>query len=267
MSLPYYIVNAFTDLPFGGNPAAVMPLEQWLPDHQLQALAAQHNLSETAFFVPVAPSTFELRWFTPVEEVPLCGHATLASAHVLLREMQVSGDALSFQTRYRGLLHAQPQGDRLALDLPAVEYEPHKVEAGLEAALGARVVSAVRPCEEPWQVLYELDSEQSVRALAPDIAALAAIAEHCVIVTAGSNKYDFVSRMFAPHYEVPEDPVTGSAHCLLTPFWSDRLAKKQLLAHQCSARGGTLWCELNHDRVIVAGHAVTFASGQIVAEL
>ncbi len=267
MSLPYYIVNAFTDQPFGGNPAAVMPLEDWLPDHQLQALAAQHNLSETAFFVPVAANTFELRWFTPVEEVPLCGHATLATAHVLLREMQVSAETLSFQTRYRGLLHAQSQGDRLALDLPAVEYEPHEVEAGLEAALGARVIAAVRPCDEPRQVLYELESEASVRALKPNIAALATIAEHCVIVTAAGGKYDFVSRMFAPHYGVPEDPVTGSAHCLLTPFWSDRLAKQQLLAHQCSARAGTLWCELKDDRLIVSGDAMTFARGEIIAPL
>ncbi len=117
------------------------------------------------------------------------------------------------------------------------------MEAGLEAALGARVMSAVRPCDEPWQVLYELDGETSVRTLKPNIAALAAIAEHCVIVTAGADKFDFVSRMFAPHYDVPEDPVTGSAHCLLAPFWSDRLAKQHLLAHQSSARGGTLWCE------------------------
>ena len=267
MSLAYYIVHAFPDLPFGGNPAAVMPLGQWLPDHQLQALAAQHNLSETAFFVPVAASTFELRWFTPVEEVPLCGHATLATAHVLLREMQVSADTLSFQTRFRGLLHAQSHGDRIALDLPAVEYEPHEVEAGLEAALGARVVSAVRPCEEPWQVLYELDSETSVRRLKPNIAALAAIAEHCVIVTASADKFDFVSRMFAPHYDVPEDPVTGSAHCLLTPFWSDRLAKQHLLAHQSSARGGTLWCERRDNRIFLSGHAMTFARGEIAASL
>lgn len=267
MNLSYYIVNAFTDQPFAGNPAAVMPLDQWLPDHQLQALAAQHNLSETAFFVPVAESAFELRWFTPVEEVPLCGHATLATAHVLLRERQVSADALTFQTRYRGLLHAQSQGDRLALDLPAVEYEPHEVEARLEAALGARVLSAVRPCDEPWQVLYELESEASVRALKPNIAALAAVAEHCVIVTAASEEYDFVSRMFAPHYEVPEDPVTGSAHCLLTPFWSDRLAKQHLLAYQSSARGGTLWCERKDDRIILSGHAMTFARGQVVAAL
>lgn len=267
MNLPYYIVNAFTDQPFAGNPAAVMPLDQWLPDHQLQALAAQHNLSETAFFVPVAESTFELRWFTPVEEVPLCGHATLATAHVLLRERQVAADALTFQTRYRGLLHAQSQGDRLALDLPAVEYEPHEVEAGLEAALGARVLSAVRPCDEPWQVLYELESEASVRALKPNIAALAAVAEHCVIVTAAGGEYDFVSRMFAPHYDVPEDPVTGSAHCLLTPFWSDRLAKQHLLAYQSSARGGSLWCERKDDRIILSGHAMTFAKGQVVAAL
>jgi predicted PhzF superfamily epimerase YddE/YHI9 len=184
-----------------------------------------------------------------------------------MREMQLSAETLSFQTRFRGLLHAQPQGDRLALDLPAVEYEPHTVEAGLEAALGARVVSAARPCDEPWQVLYELDSETSVRTLAPNIAALAAIAEHCVIVTADADKFDFVSRMFAPHYDVPEDPVTGSAHCLLTPFWSDRLAKQHLLAHQSSARGGTLWCERREDRISLSGHAMTFAKGEITASL
>ena len=141
------------------------------------------------------------------------------------------------------------------------------MEARLEAALGARVLSAVRPCDEPWQVLYELESEASVRALKPNIAALAAVAEHCVIVTAASEEYDFVSRMFAPHYEVPEDPVTGSAHCLLTPFLSDRLAKQHLLAYQSSARGGTLWCERKDDRIILSGHAMTFARGQVVAAL
>ena len=265
--LPYYIVNAFTDSTFGGNPAAVVLLEEWLADAQLQALAAQHNLSETAFLVRQSEAVYELRWFTPVVEVPLCGHATLAAAHVLARELDKSDDSMQFNTRFRGELVARIAGDAIAINLPAVVFEEHPVEHAVARALDAHVLSAARPSADPWQILYELESEQSVRTLAPDIAALSNAAKHCVIVTAPGHEVDFVSRMFGPHYGVDEDPVTGSAHCLLAPFWSERMSKTTLSAWQCSARGGQLSCRVQGDRVELAGQAVTFAVGKVVAPI
>jgi PhzF family phenazine biosynthesis protein len=263
--LPYYIVNAFTDSAFGGNPASVMLLDEWLADAQLQALAAQHNLSETAFLVRQSEAAYELRWFTPVVEVPLCGHATLAAAHVLARELGASEASVRFKTRFRGELVTRIAGDLIAINLPAVVFEEHPVEQAVARALGAHVLSAARPSADPWQILYELESEQWVRTLAPDITALANAAKHCVIVTAPGHEVDFVSRMFGPHYGVDEDPVTGSAHCLLAPFWSARMGKATLSAWQCSARGGRLSCHVRDDRVELAGKAVTFAVGEIVA--
>ena len=266
-TLPYYIVNAFTETTFGGNPAAVMVLDQWLPDEQMQALAMQHNLSETAFLVTQSDDTFALRWFTPVAEVPLCGHATLAAAHVLKNELGVTEHPLLFQTRFRGSLFATQEAHGIAIDLPALSCRQHDVEDGVETALGAEVVSAVRPVDDPWQVIYELQSETAVRELQPDITALANAVNHCVIVTARASETDFVSRMFAPNLGVDEDPVTGSAHCLLAPFWAHRLAAgPSLSAEQCSARGGRLRCIVEGDRVKLVGQAVTFAVGQIVAD-
>jgi PhzF family phenazine biosynthesis protein len=265
--LPYYIVNAFSDSTFGGNPAAVMLLDEWLTDAQLQALAAQHNLSETAFLVRQSEGVYELRWFTPVVEVPLCGHATLAAAHVLARELGASEASVRFKTRFRGELVTRIAGDLIAINLPAVVFEEHLVEQAVARALGAHVLSAARPSADPWQILYELESEQSVRTLAPDITALVNAAKHCVIVTAPGHEVDFVSRMFGPHYGVDEDPVTGSAHCLLAPFWSERLGETTLSAWQCSARGGRLSCHVRDDRVELAGQAVTFAVGEVVAPI
>ena len=267
MALPYYVVNAFTDQTFGGNPAAVMMLERWLPDPQLQALAAQHNLSETAFLVQQSPASYELRWFTPVQEVPLCGHATLAATHVLVNEMQMSKGPFQFTTRYRGAITAKTSGAGLVIGLPAVAFEEHTVEVGLAHALGATVQSAVRPVHDPWQVLYELETQAAVMNLMPDIQALAEAVNHCVIVTARGDKTDFVSRMFAPHLGVDEDPVTGSAHCILAPFWSARLGKSSLSAWQCSARGGDLHCSVVDDRVWLTGHAVTFSAGEVKAPI
>jgi|TARA_B100001094_G_C18127307_1_gene770223 PhzF family phenazine biosynthesis protein len=263
--LPYHVVNAFTDSTFGGNPAAVMLLDKWLPDAQLQALAAQHNLSETAFLVQQSPESYALRWFTPIVEVPLCGHATLAAAQVLVNELGAGNGPFYFETRYRGILTAETVDNKLAIDLPAVFVESHQVEMACAQALGATVVGAVRPIDDPWQVLYELENEEAVRNLVPDIKAMAEAVAHCVIVTARAKKADFVSRMFAPHLGVDEDPVTGSAHCMLTPFWSARLGKTSLSATQCSARGGELQCLMIDDRVRLAGQAVTFAAGTVIA--
>ena len=264
---PYFIANAFTERSFGGNPAAVMLLEEWLSDEQLLSLAAQHNLSETAFLVKLGADRFSLRWFTPTSEVPLCGHATLAAAHVLKRELGVTNDVLQLETRRSGTLTAFEYDHGIAIDLPAISYEPHRVEPALEKALGAAVIRSVRPVQAPWQVLYELESERAVRALAPNISALASAVEHCVIVTARGRDSDFVSRMFAPQFGVDEDPVTGSAHCILVPFWATELRKRVLRAEQCSARGGTLHCTLHDDRVTLAGQVVTFAKGEVVAPI
>ena len=264
-ALPYYIVNAFTEIPFGGNPAAVMVLDQWLPDAQMQALAAQHNLSETAFLVKQPDNTFALRWFTPIVEVPLCGHATLAAAHVLINELGVTERPLRFLTRFQGSLFSNQEAEGIAIELPRVSCVQHDVEEGIEKALGAVVVSAARPVSDPWQVIYELQSEAAVRGLMPDINALANAVSHCVIVTAAGSATDFVSRMFGPHYGVDEDPVTGSAHCLLAPFWFERLGRSSLSAEQCSARGGMIKCILVADRVKLVGQAMTFAFGHIAA--
>ena len=263
----YYIVNAFTEQTFGGNPAAVMVLDDWLTNDQLLALAAQHNLSETAFVVERDRGIYGLRWFTPVAEVPLCGHATLAAAHVLRRELGVDSSWLQFETLHSGRLTASEQKEGIAIDLPAMAFEPHGIEPEVAAALNVEVLEAVRPVETPWQVIYRLAHERDVRALTPDIGRLARAVPHCVIVTAAGLEVDFVSRMFAPQYGVDEDPVTGSAHCLLTPFWAAFYGKSAFTAEQCSPRGGSLHCALEDERVILTGQAVTFAMGQITAPI
>lgn len=266
--LPLYVVNAFTTETFGGNPAAVMPLRTWLPDAALQSMAAQHNLSETAFFVKTAPGCYDLRWFTPKAEVPLCGHATLASAHVIARilheETAIDG-ALHFQTRYRGELIAHIDTAKITLDLPSVPFTAHTVEPALSRALGTPTIDAVRPIHDPWQVLYRVDSAARVAALAPDIQAIAQAVDHAVIVTAIGADCDVVSRFFAPHLGVDEDPVTGSAHCLLTPYWAEQLGQLQLRARQLSSRGGEIDCELIGDRVRLGGRCVTYSVGEVVA--
>ena len=263
----YYIVNAFTEQTFGGNPAAVMVLDDWLTNDQLLALAAQHNLSETAFVVERDRGVYGLRWFTPASEVPLCGHATLAAAHVLRRELGVDSSWLQFETLHSGRLTASEQKEGIAIDLPAMAFEPHGIEPEVAAALNVEVLEAVRPVETPWQVIYRLAHERDVRALTPDSGRLARAVPHCVIVTAAGLEVDFVSRMFAPQYGVDEDPVTGSAHCLLTPFWAAFYGKSAFTAEQCSPRGGSLHCALEDERVILTGQAVTFAMGQITAPI
>lgn len=266
MPLPLYVVNAFTEETFGGNPAAVVPLETWLPDDCLQAIANQHQLSETAFFVP-ADAGWQLRWFTPAQEVDLCGHATLATAHVLASEFDVEG-SMAFSTRSGQLSVEHLGGCRYTLDLPAVTLEPAVPHPAVVAALGGcEVVEAARPEENPWQWVYRLADRQAVEQLRPDFAALGAAAGYGIAVTAEGDEHDFVSRFFIPAAGVDEDPVTGSAHCLLTPFWGKRLEKQQLRARQCSPRGGELCCEWTGQRVRLTGSAVCYARGEILPEL
>jgi PhzF family phenazine biosynthesis protein len=257
MRIPIFQIDAFTNRLFGGNPAAVCPLESWLPDATLQAIAAENNLSETAFFV-AAGDGYELRWFTPKIEVDLCGHATLATAHLLLHRLEPGRDRVSFSTR-SGRLEVAREGDRMAMDFPAYPPEPVDAPAGLFEALGHDAEAVLRGN----YLMVVVRSERAVRALEPDFAAMdrAGITE--AIVTARGSDCDFVSRFFGPGFGIPEDPVTGSAHCTLVPYWARRLGRTRLQARQVSARGGELACELRGNRVSIAGDAVIYLEGTI----
>lgn len=262
MRLPLYQVDAFADAVFAGNPAAVVPLEDWLPDATLQAIAAENNLSETAFIVRRGDG-YEIRWFTPAVEVDLCGHATLASAFVIATMLEWGCPLIDFTTRKAGTLSVTRNGDLYTLDFPSRPPEPLAgPPAGLIDALGGPSPLAVLKARD---VVVVYDDEATVRALTPDMGALARLEDYyAVIVTApGSGGVDFVSRFFAPAKGIPEDPVTGSAHCTLIPYWARRLGKERLKARQVSARGGALSCELAGDRVRIAGKAVLYMDGAI----
>jgi PhzF family phenazine biosynthesis protein len=259
MRLPIYQVDAFTDTLFGGNPAAVCPLQAWLPDATMQAIAAENNLSETAFFVREA-GDYALRWFTPSVEVDLCGHATLAAAHVVFSFLEPARERVRFRTLKAGTLEVSRRSDLLTMDFPARPAAPCEAPAGLLAALGGtpREVLRARDC------LVVYGSAAEIATLKPDLIALAAVDCWGVIVTApGEDELDFVSRFFAPAQGVPEDPVTGSAHSTLVPYWAKLLGKKTLTARQLSRRGGLLYCALNDERVDIGGHAVTYLTGHI----
>jgi PhzF family phenazine biosynthesis protein len=260
MRLPIFQVDAFADRPFAGNPAAVVPLASWPDDATLQAIAAENNLAETAFFAPEgANGAFRLRWFTPKVEVNLCGHATLASAHVLWTRLGHAGARLSFMTR-SGELIVTREGERIVLDFPAQPAAPIAAPAGLAAAFGAAPDELLKSVD----LLCVLPRAADVAALAPDFRALAAFETRGVIATApGEDGVDFVSRFFAPRAGIDEDPVTGSAHCALIPYWAGRLRKTTLVARQISKRGGTLWCEDRGERVAIAGRAALFLEGWI----
>jgi PhzF family phenazine biosynthesis protein len=258
MQIPIYQIDAFADRPFAGNPAAVCPLDAWLPDVVLQAIALENNLSETAFLVPLAGGGYHLRWFTPTVEVPLCGHATLASAHLLLNRLGAAGDSVAFETR-SGRLEVRRDGGRLAMDLPADPPRPVAAPEGLAAALG----TAPREVLKGRYWLARLSDEAAVRICRPDIGAVTRLDPGNLIVTAPGKDVDFVSRFFAPAAGVPEDPVTGSAHCLLTPYWAARLGKTRLTARQLSARGGDLVCELKGERVVLSGACAFYMEGRI----
>lgn len=257
--LSIYQVDAFTDDLFGGNPAAVVLLQQWLPDALLQKIAAENNLAETAFLVPER-DLYHLRWFTPAVEVPLCGHATLASAQVVFEMLHPGRRAVTFLTRKAGPLTVTVQGDRMSMDFPARPAERVATPAGLVEALGAEP-------SEVWaanNLMCVFETEGAVKALQPDFRKVAALDCLGVIATApGNGGVDFVSRYFAPALGVDEDPVTGSAHCTLVPYWSRRLGKTKLEARQISARGGHLSCEDKGARVSMAGRAVLYLEGRI----
>jgi len=257
VKLRLFQIDAFTSTLFAGNPAAVCPLDEWLDASTMLAIAAENNLSETAFFVRRG-GNYDLRWFTPALEVDLCGHATLASAFVVFDSLDPAAEAVRFETR-SGELIVRRQDGLLAMDFPARPPQPCAPNPALAAALG----KAPRELLQSRDLLAVYESEEDVRSLAPDMASLAAVGHFAVCVTAPGRQADFVSRFFAPASGVPEDPVTGSSHCTLTPYWSARLGKKDLHALQVSARGGELFCHNGGDRVGIAGQAVKYLEGFI----
>lgn len=257
MKLPLFQVDAFTKKRFGGNPAAVCPLQSWLPDALMQSIALENNLSETAFIVREGDG-FRIRWFTPATEVDLCGHATLATAYVLFNELEKGRTEVTFHSQ-SGPLRVSQSGDRITLNFP--RREPRSIGLNKEViqALGGNPVELHQARD--YLVVYQ--SAEEVRALKPDMRLTAGLPSHGIIVTAKGDDCDFVSRFFVPQQGIDEDPVTGSAHCTLVPYWSKRLGKKTLYARQVSARGGELYCEDRGPTIDIAGHAVLYLRGEI----
>lgn len=262
MGLPLFQVDAFTNQPFAGNPAAVCVLDEPRDDVWMQHVAREMNLSETAFLCKQADG-YDLRWFTPAVEVSLCGHATLASAHILWEQGYLPAASQARFHTQSGLLTAERRADWIELDFPAKPEEPVASVPGLEQALG---VTPVYVGMSQFDCLAEVASAETVRGLTPDFGQLAAIAVRGVIVTsrASTPEYDFVSRFFGPRVGVPEDPVTGSAHCVLSPFWSKRLGRAELTGYQASARGGIVRTRLDGARVHLGGQAVTILRGELL---
>jgi len=257
MELKLFQVDAFADKVFGGNPAAVVPLDEWPGDELLQAIAAENNLSETAFFVAEGGG-YRLRWFTPEAEVDLCGHATLASAHVLFEHLGHAADEIVFDSR-SGELRVSRSDKGLELDFPAVMSREIGTPRGLPEALGG----TPRQAFEGDDCMVVFGSEAEILSLSPDFRALLRMPGRGVIATAPGDQVDFVSRCFFPKLRVDEDPVTGSAHCQMAPYWADRLEKDELVARQVSTRGGTLHCRVAGERVKLAGCAVDYLIGTI----
>ena len=260
--IPIFQVDAFTDRPFGGNPAAVCPLESWLPDDLLQKIALENHLSETAFLLP-KQEDFELRWFTPAVEVDLCGHATLAAAWVVFEKLTEGRSEVRFHTRKSGTLTVTRDGSRLVLDFPSRPPSPR--EGDLDAVAEARGARPTALLESrDWVAVFERETD--VAALAPDMQRVTDLGCFAIIATAPGTDADFVSRFFGPRAGVPEDPVTGSAHSTLIPYWAKRLGKSDLFARQISARGGELHCTDRGDRVSIAGDAVLVLEGTFLLD-
>ena len=260
MGIRFYQIDSFTDEVFSGNPAGVCPLDAWIDDARMQAIATENNLSETAFFVSEGED-YALRWFTPACEVDLCGHATLASALIILTRLEPGRSSVRFHTR-SGPLEVSRDGERLVMDFPAWPPGPCTPSPGLVPALGIEP-EAVLGSKRDYLAVYP--DMATVLALKPDAGGLVDMDRHAVICTAPGEDCDFVSRFFGPAVGIYEDPVTGSAHCTLVPYWSARLGKTSLHARQVSARGGELWCEHQGERVRIAGHAVVYLEGEIGA--
>lgn len=261
MPLPLFHIDAFAAQPFEGNPAAVCPLNRWLDDDWLLKVAAENNLSETAFLV-ARDGHYELRWFTPRSEVKLCGHATLASGFVVMNILDPARESVRFETRHRGILTVSRSGDLLSMDFPAlVPWTCAAPPAALLEGLGRTPTTALQ-VEDNYFAVYE--SEEDVRCVSPDFRLLETLHPAGVAITSPGKNCDFVSRYFAPSYGIPEDPVTGSTHCSLTPYWASRLGKARLHARQISQRGGELWCELRGDRVALRGKAVLVLRGELL---
>lgn len=258
MKLKLFQADAFANELFAGNPAAVVPLQEWFPDHTLQQIAMENNLSETAFFIPDG-NDFHIRWFTPLSEVVLCGHATLASAHILFAELGFNGQIIRFKSK-SGLLTVERKGELLELNFPADFVKqtilPESVSIGMK-------VKPLEVYKGKTDYLLVYSTEEIIRSLDPDFSLLKNAEARGIIATAKGDAVDFVSRFFAPAVGINEDPVTGSAHTLLTPFWANRLQKKTMTALQLSKRGGQLTCTLDNDRARIAGKAVTYLRGEI----
>jgi len=258
-TLPIFQIDAFSDRVFGGNPAAVCPLDEWLDESVMQTIATENNLSETAFFVARGGGDYDIRWFTPVAEIDLAGHPTLATAWLIVNRLDSNRDSVTFHTKIGDVLTVEQDGDLLVMDFPARPPAPADISVEIAQALGAEPVEALAARDG----LAVFENEAQVKALKPDMAKIANLDYLGVIATAPGDDCDFVSRFFAPKHGVPEDPVTGSAHCTLIPYWSERLGKKELHARQISARGGELFCEHLGDRVKIGGRAALYMEGSI----
>jgi len=259
MKIPFYHVDAFSRTIFGGNPASVCIMDSWLDDNMLLSIASENNLSETAFLVPESKGSYKLRWFTPTVEVDLCGHATLASAFVILSFINNSLSSVDFETA-SGPLSVTRSGDLLSMDFPARTPEPTEKLPIISQALGAEPLDVLKSRD----LLVVFEDESVISDMVPDFDKLKQIRDaFAVIVTAQGKRSDFVSRFFAPNAGIPEDPVTGSAHCSLIPYWAHRLKKTHLHAYQLSKRGGELFCENAGDRVRISGNAVLYAKGEL----
>ncbi|MEX0323430.1 MAG: PhzF family phenazine biosynthesis protein [Puniceicoccaceae bacterium] len=257
MKLPLYQVDAFGNGPFTGNPAAVCPLDTWLPRETMQAIAAENNLSETAFFVKEG-DVYGLRWFTPVAEVDLCGHATLASGHVLFHEIEVMDPVVEFRSK-SGPLKVERKGDMLTLDFPAIKGEACENVPGMNDAIGVEPLEMYRSTD----YMVVLSSEKEVADLSPDFGKVKDLGLRGLIVTAPGDSVDFVSRFFAPVHGIDEDPVTGSAHCMLAPYWQSKTGKAKLEARQLSSRGGWVSCQVKGERVLLSGKTHLYMRGLI----
>lgn len=262
MKLKLYQIDAFTDKLFSGNPAAVCPLEKWLPEEKLQAIAAENNLAETAFYVK-KDNEYEIRWFTPTVEVDLCGHATLASAKVLYDFGNHQEDEIVFNSPRSGVLKVSRKGDMYTLDFPADKYERSELSPEILACFSMQPVEVYRGKTD---LMLVFNSEEEIKKIVPDFNAMMKIKVRGIVVTAPGTTADFVSRFFGPQSGINEDPVTGSAHTTLTPYWSQKTGKRELNAIQLSARKGFLTCTYLGNRVLISGQGVTYLQGEITVE-